>query len=102
MLIWDPITLFYIIEKNWNKIYECDLHASLGKKVMKYLDTSKNSVLYRVTPYFAGKELLARGVEIEAYSVEDHGKGVCIHVFVYNVQPGIKIDYATGKSLADK
>lgn len=72
------------------------------KKVMKYLDTSKNSVLYRVTPYFAGKELLARGVEIEAYSVEDHGKGVCIHVFVYNVQPGIKIDYVTGKSLADK
>ena len=54
------------------------------------------------TPYFAGKELLARGVEIEAYSVEDHGKGVCIHVFVYNVQPGIKIDYATGKSSADK
>ena len=72
------------------------------KKVMKYLDTSKNSVLYRVTPYFAGKELLARGVEIEAYSVEDHGKGVCIHVFVYNVQPRIKIDYATGKNLADK
>lgn len=101
-MIWDPITLFYIIEKNRNKIHECDLHASLGKKVMKYLDTSKNSVLYRVTPYFAGKELLARGVEIEAYSVEDHGKGVCIHVFVYNVQPGIKIDYATGKSLADK
>lgn len=101
-MIWDPITLFYIIEKNWNKIYECDLHASLEKKVMKYLDTSKNSVLYRVTPYFAGKELLARGVEIEAYSVEDHGKGVCIHVFVYNVQPGIKIDYATGKSSADK
>ena len=55
-----------------------------------------------MTPYFAGNELLARGVEIEAYSVEDNGKGVCIHVFVYNVQPGIKIDYATGKSSADK
>ena len=102
MLIWDPITLFYIIEKNWNKIYECDLHASLGKKGYEIFGHLKNSVLYRVTPYFAGKELLARGVEIEAYSVEDHGKGVCIHVFVYNVQPGIKIDYATGKSSADK
>ena len=65
------------------------------KKVMKYLDTSKNSVLYRVTPYFAGKELLARGVEIEAYSVVEQGMGVFILVFVYNVEPVLKIDYAT-------
>lgn len=45
-----------------------------------------------------GMELLARGVEIEAYSVEDGGAGVCFHVFLYNVQPGIEIDYKTGNS----
>ena len=67
-------------------------------EVMKYLDHSDNHVLYRVTPYFKDKELLARGVEIEAYSVEDNGEGVCFHVFVYNVQPGIEIDYLTGES----
>lgn len=67
-------------------------------QVMQYLDDSENHVLYRVTPYFKGDELVARGVEIEAYSVEDDGAGVCFHVFVYNVQPGIEIDYETGES----
>lgn len=66
--------------------------------VMKYLDTSNNHVLYRVTPFFQGEELVARGIEMEAYSVEDHGEGVCFHVFVYNQQPGIRIDYLTGES----
>ena len=55
-------------------------------------------VLYRVTPVFEGDNLLATGVEMEAYSVEDQGQGVCFNVFVYNVQPGITIDYATGQS----
>ena len=45
------------------------------EKVMRYLDHSDNHVLYRVTPYFKGKELVARGVEMEAYSVEDNGEG---------------------------
>ena len=67
-------------------------------EVMEYLDNSNNHVLYRVTPYFKDNELLARGVEIEAYSVEDKGEGVCFHVFIYNHQPGIEIDYATGDS----
>ena len=67
-------------------------------QVMQYLDNSSNHVLYRVTPYFKGNELVARGVEIEAYSVEDGGEGICFHVFVYNVQPGIEINYMTGKS----
>ena len=66
------------------------------EQVMKYLDASTNHVLYRVTPYFAGKELLARGVEMEAYSIEDNGEGICYHIFVYNVQPGVEIDYRTG------
>lgn len=66
--------------------------------VMEYLDNSDNRVLYRVTPHFKDNELLARGVEIEAYSVEDNGEGVCFHVFVYNHQPGIYIDYTTGQN----
>ncbi len=70
--------------------------------VMRYLDDTENHVLYRVTPYFKGKELLARGVEMEAYSVEDEGRGVCFHVFVYNIQPGIVLDYSTGDSRAER
>ena len=55
-------------------------------------------VLYRVTPDFQGTELVARGVWMEALSLEDGGAGVCFSVYVYNVQPGITIDYATGES----
>ena len=67
----------------------------------RYLERSDGRVLYRVTPYFRGNERLARGVEMEAWSVEDRGKGLCFHVFVYNVQPGIWIDYLTGNSRAE-
>ena len=66
------------------------------EKVMYYLVSSRNHVLYRVTPLFRGRDLLSRGVEMEAYSVEDHGETLCFHIFVYNVQPGIALDYATG------
>ena len=66
--------------------------------VLSYIERTNNHVLYRVTPCFVGTELVARGVQIEAYSVEDNGKGICINVYVYNVQPGIEIDYATGDS----
>lgn len=57
-----------------------------------------NHVLYRVTPIFKGNNLVASGVEIESYSVEDNGKGICFNVYIYNVQPGVYIDYATGES----
>jgi hypothetical protein len=58
--------------------------------------------MYRVTPIFEGDNLLANGVLMEGYSVEDKGAGVSYCVFAYNVQPGIEIDYATGESkLAD-
>ncbi len=68
-------------------------------KVASYIDENKsNHVLYRVTPIFKGDNLLASGVEIEAYSVEDTGKGVCFNVFVYNVSPGVEIDYTTGNA----
>ena len=69
---------------------------------MRYLDDSDDHVLYRVTPYFRGSELLARGDEMEAYSVEDKGESLFFHVFIYNVQPGIELDYATGESWPDK
>ena len=69
--------------------------------VADYVRETDNHVLYRVTPLFEGSELVARGVQMEALSVEDEGEGVCFNVYVYNVQPGISIDYATGESWAE-
>ena len=60
--------------------------------------TEDNHVLYRVTPIFEGNNLVASGVQMEAYSIEDNGEGICFNVYVYNVQPGIVIDYKTGES----
>ena len=67
-------------------------------QVADYVASTGNHVLYRVTPAFVDTELVARGVEMEAYSVEDQGRGVCFHVYCYNVQPGVEIDYATGEN----
>lgn len=66
-----------------------------------YVRETNHHVLYRVTPMFRGMNLVADGVLMEAWSVEDNGAGICFNVFVYNVQPGIVIDYATGDSYAD-
>lgn len=66
--------------------------------VADYVKETGNHVMYRVTPLFKGNNLLAHGVQMEAYSVEDGGDGICFNVFVYNVQPQITIDYATGES----
>ena len=68
------------------------------ERVARYLDDYDNHVLYRVTPFFEGKNLVAGGVLIEAYSVEDNGAGISFCVYCYNVQPGIEIDYRTGES----
>lgn len=68
------------------------------EEVAKYLDKYDNHVLYRVTPIFEGNNLLANGVLMEAYSIEDNGDGVCFCVYCYNVQPGVVIDYKTGKN----
>lgn len=65
-------------------------------EVADYIRKTGNHVMYRVFPIFEGNNLVASGVSMEAYSVEDKGLGVCFHVYVYNVQPGIEIDYATG------
>ena len=64
--------------------------------VVEYIEKTGNHVLYRVTPIYNGDELIARGVEMEALSVEDEGAEIRYHVFVYNVEPGVEIDYATG------
>lgn len=66
--------------------------------VADYVEDTNNHVLFRVTPIFKGDNLLASGVQMEAYSVEDKGKGVCFNVYCYNVQPGITINYADGSS----
>ena len=67
-------------------------------EVANYVKETENHVLYRVTPMYDGDDLLAKGVQMEAYSVEEDGEGIKFNVFVYNVQDGIEIDYKTGES----
>lgn len=67
-------------------------------QVAEYVKETGNHVLYRVTPIFEGDNLVATGVQMEAMSVEDEGEEICFNVFVYNVQPGIGIDYSNGDS----
>lgn len=69
--------------------------------VADYVQETNNHVLYRVTPVFEGDNLLAAGVLMEGYSVEDDGDGICFCIFAYNVQPGVTINYATGDSTLD-
>ena len=71
---------------------------SFEEKIAAYVKETDNGVLYRATPIYEGNELIARGVQLEAWSLEDNGAGICFNVFCYNVQPGIEIDYATGES----
>lgn len=66
--------------------------------VADYVKETGNHVIYRATPYFEGNNLVASGVQLEGYSVEDEGEGILFNVYCYNVQPGINIDYATGNS----
>ena len=66
--------------------------------IADYVKETGNHVLYRVTPYFNGDDLVASGVRLEARSIEDNGEGICFHVFVYNAQPGVTINYTDGSS----
>ena len=70
--------------------------------VADHIKETDGHVLYRVTPIFVEDELVARGVQMEAYSIEDAGASICFNVFVYNVQPGIEIDYSDGSSRLSK
>lgn len=75
--------------------------APFENRVAEYVKSTGNHVLYRVTPVFEGENLVVSGVRMEAKSVEDEGIGVCFHVYCYNVQPGIIIDYTDGSSRVD-
>lgn len=66
--------------------------------ISDYIRETNNHVMYRVTPVFKGENLLVSGVQMEAQSLEDNGEGISYNVFIYNIQPGIVIDYATGDS----
>jgi len=66
--------------------------------VADYIKETGNHVAYRITPIFEGRNLVCSGVQMEAYSIEDDGDGICFNVYCYNVQPGITINYATGDS----
>ena len=77
---------------NWDGMVEFE------NMIADYVKETGNHVMYRVTPMFYENELVARGVKMEAYSVEDRGEGICFNVYAYNVQPGITIDYKTGNN----
>lgn len=67
-------------------------------KIAEYIKDTNNHVLYRVTPMFKDDNLVASGVQMEALSIEDNGIGIKFNIFVYNVQPGIDINYLNGDS----
>ena len=68
-------------------------------QVADHVRDSAHHVLYRVTPVFQDSELVCRGVQMESYCVEcGNEEPFMFHVFCYNVQPGVMIDYATGES----
>ena len=82
--------------------FNADVMEPIEAMVLNYIEQTGNHVLYRVTPVFEGDELVARGVQIEALSMEDGGQGVSLNVFLRNIQPGVAIDYATGNNWADE
>lgn len=67
-------------------------------EIANYIRKTKNHVLYRVTPYYDGDNLVSKGVQLEALSIEDNGSGIKYNVFIYNVEEGIEIDYKTGNN----
>jgi hypothetical protein len=74
----------------------------LEDEIVNYIQRTGNHVLYRVTPIYKGSNSVCSGIQMEAYSIEDSGKGVCFNRYCYNVQPGIKINYYSGdNSLSD-
>lgn len=69
--------------------------------IADYVKETGGHVLYRVTPIYEGTNLVASGVQVEGWSVDDYGQSISFHVYLYNVQPGVIIDYATGESWPD-
>lgn len=75
-----------------------EVMSEIEHEIATYIRNTKNHVLYRVTPDFKGSNLVASGITLEAYSIEDKGKGIKYHIYIPNIQPGIEIDYRTGAS----
>lgn len=65
-------------------------------QVKSYIENTGHHVRYRVTPVFKDNELLARGVQLEAISIED--SSFQFNVYIYNIQEGYELDYVTGSS----
>lgn len=80
------------------RCFNVDGMLTFENMVADYVKETDNHVLYRVTPIYNGNNLVAEGVLMEGWSIEDNGEGICFNVFCYNVQPGVEIDYATGDS----
>ena len=80
------------------RYFNNELMLPFENEVANYIRETNNHVLHRVTPLYKNDELVARGVVIEAYSVEDKGKGIEFSVFLYNIQPNININYENGES----
>lgn len=94
-------------DTRWNLVtgtrYLNEAMIPYEEKVANYIRETGNHVLYRATPVYVGANAVASGIQLEAYSMEDHGKGLSFNVYLYNVQPGVNIDYANGSSeLADQ
>lgn len=89
---------------NEKNLITCTRQMNIGamlefeNKVATYIKETNNHVLYRSTPIYKEENLLASGVHLEAYSIEDNGKGIQFNVYIYNVQDGITIDYKDGSS----
>ena len=69
--------------------------------ISDYVKETNNHVLYKVEPIYDGNDLVAKGLHMQAESVEDNGEGVSFNIYCYNNQPGVKINYATGESELD-
>ena len=92
-------------DANWENLVTGTEHMNqkvmtqFENQLLSYIKASNsNKVLYRATPIYNGNNLVCTGILLEAYSLNDNGEDICFCVFLYNVQPGISIDYATGKS----
>lgn len=89
---------------NEKNLITCTRDANTGimleyeNMIAKYIKETKNHVLYRVRPVFILDNLLASGIEMEGYSIEDNGEGIKFHIYVHNVQDNVKVDYKTGES----
>ena len=89
---------------NEQNLITCTRQANTGimlkyeNLVANYIKETKNHVLYRVTPIYEDRNLVASGIQMEAYSVEDKGEGIQFNIYIYNVQDGIEINYKNGES----